>query len=37
MELRISPERLSTEIADFVRECWAPRVSQRPKPRRRSA
>jgi hypothetical protein len=37
LELRISPERLSTEISDFVKECWAPRVSQRSRPRRRSA
>ncbi|MBV8195631.1 MAG: alpha/beta fold hydrolase [Candidatus Dormibacteraeota bacterium] len=37
LELRLKPERLSKEIADFVKECWAPRVSQRQRPRRRSA
>lgn len=36
LELRFNPERLSTEISDFVRECWAPRV-QRSRPRRRTA
>ena len=35
-ELRYSPERLSGEISEFVRECWAPRV-QRSRPRRRTA
>jgi pimeloyl-ACP methyl ester carboxylesterase len=37
LELRVSPERLSTEISNFIAECWAPRVSQRSRSRRRSA
>jgi pimeloyl-ACP methyl ester carboxylesterase len=36
LELRFNPERLSGEIADFVKECWTPRV-QRERPRRRTA
>ena len=37
LELRFRPERLSREIAEFVRECWAPRVQRHPRPRRRTA
>ncbi|HEX6540053.1 MAG TPA: alpha/beta hydrolase [Candidatus Dormibacteraeota bacterium] len=36
LELRLNPERLSKEIAAFVRECWTPRV-QRSRTRRRTA
>lgn len=36
LELRFNPDRLSTEISDFVHDCWAPRV-QRSRARRRSA
>ena len=35
-ELRFNPERLSTEIAAFVDDCWTPRV-QRARTRRQSA
>lgn len=38
LELRITPERLTGEIADFVEECWAPRQQSRaarPRPARR--
>ncbi len=32
IELRMSPERLTTEIADFLDECWKPkRKSGRPR------
>lgn len=37
LELRFSPARLSREISEFVAECWAPRVSHRTRPRRRTA
>jgi pimeloyl-ACP methyl ester carboxylesterase len=37
LELRFNPERLLTEIAEFVRECWAPRVHRHARPRRRTA
>ncbi len=41
LELRIRPERLTREIADFVDECWAPREKRRAAgtraPRRRRA
>jgi pimeloyl-ACP methyl ester carboxylesterase len=37
LELRFKPDRLSAEIARFVDECWAPRVTQQPRSRRRSA
>lgn len=36
LELRFNPERLSTEIAAFVNDCWTPRV-HRARPRRRTA
>jgi len=29
LELRIAPERLTNEIADFVERCWLPRPAQR--------
>jgi pimeloyl-ACP methyl ester carboxylesterase len=34
-ELRVAPERLTAEIADFIEECWLPRPAQRT--RRRAA
>ena len=39
LELRFAPERLSEEIAEFVQECWTPRVQRasRSRARRRSA
>ncbi len=40
LELRIKPERLTREIADFVAECWAPREkpgAASPRARRRAA
>ena len=36
LELRLNPERLSREIAEFVQQCWTPRV-QRSRSRRRTA
>jgi pimeloyl-ACP methyl ester carboxylesterase len=36
LELRLKPERLSAEIARFVDDCWAPRVSQNGRSRRRT-
>jgi pimeloyl-ACP methyl ester carboxylesterase len=35
LELRVAPERLTNEIADFVEQCWLPRPAQRA--RRRAA
>jgi pimeloyl-ACP methyl ester carboxylesterase len=35
LELRLAPERLTTEIADFIEQCWRPRPAQRA--RRRAA
>jgi pimeloyl-ACP methyl ester carboxylesterase len=35
LELRVSPERLTGEIAEFLEECWAPRTAVRS--RRRAA
>jgi pimeloyl-ACP methyl ester carboxylesterase len=35
LELRVAPERLTAEIADFIEECWRPRPAQRA--RRRAA
>jgi pimeloyl-ACP methyl ester carboxylesterase len=35
LELRLAPERLTAEIADFLEECWRPRPAQRA--RRRAA
>ena len=29
LELRVAPERLTREIADFIDECWRPRSTQR--------
>ena len=29
VELRIAPERLTTEIADFIDDCWRPRPAAR--------
>jgi pimeloyl-ACP methyl ester carboxylesterase len=36
LELRLAPERLTGEIADFIDECWRPRTAKRP-PRSRRA
>jgi len=37
LELRLAPERLTGEIAEFVDECWRPKPARRPaKPRRAS-
>jgi pimeloyl-ACP methyl ester carboxylesterase len=30
LELRLAPERLTNEIAQFVDECWRPRTAKRP-------
>jgi pimeloyl-ACP methyl ester carboxylesterase len=30
LELRLSPERLTREIAAFLEECWRPRTAKRP-------
>src|SRR5215207_3549501 len=30
LELRLAPERLTDEIAEFVDECWRPRPAKRP-------
>jgi pimeloyl-ACP methyl ester carboxylesterase len=35
LELRVAPERLTNEIADFIERCWLPRPAQRA--RRRAA
>ena len=35
IELRIAPERLTSEIADFIDECWHPRAAGR-RPRKAS-
>jgi hypothetical protein len=29
IELRIAPDRLTGEIADFIDECWQPRAAGR--------
>jgi pimeloyl-ACP methyl ester carboxylesterase len=29
LELRVAPERLTNEIADFIERCWLPRPAQR--------
>ena len=36
IELRVAPERLTGEIADFIEECWRPRPAER-RPRARKA
>jgi pimeloyl-ACP methyl ester carboxylesterase len=36
IELRVAPERLTGEIADFIEECWRPRPAER-RPRARRA
>jgi pimeloyl-ACP methyl ester carboxylesterase len=33
LELRMAPERLTAEIADFIEECWRPRPAQRARSR----
>jgi pimeloyl-ACP methyl ester carboxylesterase len=35
LELRVAPERLTNEIADFIEQCWLPRPAERA--RRRAA
>ena len=40
LELRLSPERLTDEIAEFLEECWRPQTAKRPpakRSRKRSA
>jgi pimeloyl-ACP methyl ester carboxylesterase len=37
VELRLSPERLTGEIAEFLDECWRPRTAKRPPRRKRAA
>ena len=40
LELRVTPERLSGEIGDFIDECWRPRSASRrrkPAPKRRAS
>jgi pimeloyl-ACP methyl ester carboxylesterase len=37
LELRIAPERLTNEIADFIDDCWKPRSAVQPKGGRRKA
>ncbi|MEA2211550.1 MAG: hypothetical protein QOF83_1498 [Solirubrobacteraceae bacterium] len=38
VELRTRPERLTSEIADFIDECWAaPAAARGPRPRKRAA
>jgi pimeloyl-ACP methyl ester carboxylesterase len=34
VELRVAPERLTGEIADFIDECWRPRPAERSRARR---
>jgi hypothetical protein len=29
LELRLAPERLTSEIAEFVDECWRPKSAKR--------
>ena len=29
VELRVAPERLTDEIAEFIEDCWRPRPAQR--------
>ena len=33
LELRVAPERLTNEIADFIEQCWLPRPAQRARSR----
>ena len=37
LELRLSPERLTGEIAEFLDDCWRPRTAERPPNRRKRA
>ncbi len=37
LELRLSPERLTGEIAEFLDECWRPQTAKRPPKRRKRA
>jgi hypothetical protein len=36
LELRLAPERLTGEIAEFVDECWRPAAASGGRARRRS-
>ena len=37
LELRLAPERLTNEIAEFVDECWRPKPARKPARRRRAS
>ena len=39
LELRLAPERLTREIAEFMDECWRPQTAKRPakRPKRRAS
>src|SRR5690242_18996586 len=37
LELRLAPERLTNEIAEFVDECWRPKPARRPARGRRAS
>jgi pimeloyl-ACP methyl ester carboxylesterase len=37
LELRLAPERLTGEIAEFLDECWRPQTAKRPPKRRKRA
>jgi pimeloyl-ACP methyl ester carboxylesterase len=37
LELRLAPERLTGEIAEFVEDCWRPKPAQRPARGRRAS
>jgi len=37
LELRLAPERLTNEIAEFVDECWRPKPARRPARRKRAS
>ena len=37
LELRLAPERLTGEIAEFLDDCWRPQTAKRPARRRRAS
>jgi hypothetical protein len=37
IELRLAPERLTNEIAEFVDDCWRPKPARRPARRKRAS
>jgi pimeloyl-ACP methyl ester carboxylesterase len=37
LELRLSPERLTGQISEFVDDCWRPQAARAPKRRRRAS